>query len=165
MKHFIIPAAVAMLVITAGESRAQDHAKMQNEKTDHIMVLPKDIVWKDGPGSVPPGAKMAVIEGDPTKAGLFTMRLLLPDNYEIKPHWHPADEHITVIAGVFQMGLGETFDKSKGHEIPVGGFAVMLTGTRHFAFTKVETIVQLHGMGPWGINYVNPSDDPRKKAQ
>lgn len=129
------------------------------------MIVPADLTWVDGPASLPKGVKSAVIEGDPTKAGPFTMRVKLPANYTIPPHWHPAIEHVTVLFGSFYMGLGETFDESKAGKLPVGGFAVMAIGTRHFAFTKdEEAIIQLHGLGPWGINYVNPNDDPRKKT-
>ena len=139
---------------------AQEHG-MKNP--DHIMVKPENVKWLDGPPSLPPGAKFAVIEGDPKAAGLFTMRLWFPAGFKIPAHWHPADEHITVISGTFLMGLGDKFDSDKLQALPVGSFGVMLTGTKHFAMVKEETTVQLHGVGPWGINYVNPADDPRKK--
>lgn len=136
---------------------------MTQMPADHIMVMPDEITWADAPPSLPPGAKAAVIEGDFKAVGLFTMRLKLPANYMIKPHSHPADEHITVIEGSFYMGVGEKFDEEAAREIPAGGFAVMLTGTRHYAFSKEGCIIQLHGIGPWGITYVNPADDPRNK--
>jgi hypothetical protein len=142
--------------------QAQMHG-MTQKPTDHIMVMPGEIKWVDAPPSLPAGAMVAVIEGDPKAAGLFTMRIKLPANYVIKPHSHPTDEHITVIKGSFYMGVGEMFDEKAAKEIPTGGFAVMLTGTRHYAFSKEECIIQLHGMGPWGITYVNPADDPRNK--
>lgn len=141
----------------------QLQAQMTNMLPNHIMVMPDDIKWADAPASLPPGAKAAVIEGDPQAAGLFTMRIKIPANYSIMPHSHPADEHITVIEGAFFMGIGEKYDKKAAKEIPKGGFAVMNTGTRHYAFTTKETIIQLHGMGPWGIIYVNAADDPRNK--
>jgi quercetin dioxygenase-like cupin family protein len=142
--------------------QAQMHG-MTQKPGDHIMVMPGEIKWIDAPPSLPPGAKVAVIEGDPKAVGLFTMRIKLPANYVIKPHSHPTDEHITVIEGSFYMGVGDKFDEKEAKEIPTGGFAVMLTGTRHYAFSKNESIIQLHGMGPWGITYVNPADDPRNK--
>jgi len=129
---------------------------------DHIMVLPDEIQWTAGPPSLPPGAMAAVIEGDPKAAGLFTMRVKLPAGYKVPPHSHPADEHVTVISGKFSMGMGETFDESKAKVMPAGGFAVMMTGSPHFAMAPEDCIIQLHGQGPWGINYVNPEDDPRK---
>ena len=155
-----IAVMVLLSIFSVGTNIQAQDMKMP---ADHIMVMPNDIKWLDAPPSLPPGAKLAVIEGDPKAAGLFTMRIKVPANYMIMPHWHPADEHVTVIKGSFYMGLGEKFDKKTAKEIPTAGFAVMLMGTRHFAFTKEETIVQIHGMGPWGITYVNPADDPRNK--
>ena len=144
---------------------AQEHKKEETKaehKPAHIMLTGAELKWLDSPPSLPPGAKLAVIEGDPQQPGLFTMRLKLPANYKVPPHWHPADEHVTVISGSFFMGLGEKFDEKALQELPPGGFAVMATGTRHFAMTKEGAVVQVHGMGPWGINYVNPADDPRQ---
>lgn len=130
----------------------------------HTMVKPADLKWEAGPPSLPPGAKQALIEGNPKEAGPFTLRLDLPPNYKVSPHWHPVIEHVTVISGVFHMGHGEVFDTAKGMALPAGSMAIMAIGTRHFAWTEKQgAIIQLHGMGPWGITYVNPADDPRKK--
>jgi len=82
----------------------------------------------------------------------------------VPAHWHPADEHITVISGTFYMGMADKLDEAAAKELPAGSFVVMPAKHHHFALTKSETVVQLHGMGPWGINYVNPTDDPRKAA-
>ena len=131
--------------------------------SNHIMVMPKDIKWVDGPVGLPPGGKVAILEGDPSKPGMFTMRGQVPANYQIKPHTHPADEHITVLKGILYMGMGETYDEKSAIAIPMGGYAVMKAGTVHYAFTRGECIVQIHGVGPWGITYVNPADDPRIK--
>lgn len=135
---------------------------------DHIMLAPADMVWKDGPESLPPGAKMAVVEGDPASSGPFTMRLKVPAGYRVPAHTHPQVEHVTVISGAFHMGTGDKLDTSKGKALPPGGFAVMQIGTRHYAWTeegKGETVVQIHGIGPWGINYVDPATDPRNKKR
>ena len=129
----------------------------------HVMVTPSAVAWGPGPAALPAGAQAAVLEGDPAKAGPFTLRVKLPDGYKIPPHYHPADEHVTVLQGTFVMGVGEKFDQSAGRELTVGSFAMMPMGTRHFAWAKGDTILQLHGIGPWGVTYVNPSDDPRKK--
>jgi len=133
--------------------------------SDHIMKVDADLTWKDGPPSLPAGAKMTVLEGNPSETGPFTMRIKVPANYKIPPHHHPADEHVTVLSGSFSMGLGETFDEKKVKDLPLGGFAVMKTGTRHFAMSREGATVQIHGMGPWGITYVNPTDDPRTQAK
>jgi mannose-6-phosphate isomerase-like protein (cupin superfamily) len=90
------------------------------------------------------------------------MRLLLPDGYTLRPHFHPATEHVTVLQGGFLVGMGEQFDPSKFTELPVGTLGVIPIGMRHYARAKGEVILQLHGIGPWGITYVNPADDPRR---
>ncbi len=129
--------------------------------TEHTMFAPDAIAWKPAPPSIPAGAQLAVLDGDPSKPGLFTARFKFPANYKIPPHWHPADEHVTVISGTLAMGMGDTLDESKTQDLSAGGFAVMPAKMHHYAFTKSETILQIHGMGPWGINYINPADDPR----
>jgi quercetin dioxygenase-like cupin family protein len=149
---------VGIAAIAIGRTHAQQPTQ------SHVMATPGSEKWGPAPPSLPAGAQVAVLEGDPAKPGAFTMRIKLPDGYRIPPHWHPADEHVTVIAGTFVMGLGEKFDESAGKPLDAGSFAMMPTGTRHFVWTKGATVVQLHGIGPWGITYVNASDDPRKKG-
>lgn len=122
---------------------------------------PAEIQWKDGPGSLAPGAKFAVLEGDPGKEGPFVMRLLLPDGFRIAPHSHPKTERLTVISGSFHLGMGERFDAAAAQEMPAGTFGYWPEGMRHFAFVKGPTVVQLHGTGPWTLTYVNAADDPR----
>lgn len=133
------------------------------KKADHVMVTAKDVKWADAPPSLPKGAKLAVLEGDTSKPGPFTMRLKLPDGYKVPPHWHPAVEHVTVLGGTFNLGVGEKFDTAKAKALPAGSFVVLPEKTPHFVSTKGETTIQVHGMGPWGLTYVNPADDPRKK--
>jgi len=128
-----------------------------------VQVTPSEIQWVDAPPSLPAGARMAVLSGDPKKAGLFVMRLKLPADYKIMPHSHPADEHVTVLSGAIIVTMGDTFDPAKGKALPVGSYALLPARTNHFAFFKEETIIQLNNMGPWDITYANPADDPRKK--
>lgn len=128
----------------------------------HLMMKPDELKWTDVP-SLPPGAKIAVIEGPLSEAKPFTFRLRFPPNYRIPPHWHPAIERVTVLSGTFNLGMGERFDQAQGHAMPAGSVAIMQPGTKHFAWTEQETVLQLNGNGPWAINYVNPADDPRKK--
>ena len=128
----------------------------------HTMATPGDLKWADVP-SLPPGAKIAVIEGPLSDAGPVTFRLRFPADYKLPAHWHPAIEHVTVISGTANMGVGDKLDMKKTKPLPTGSVAIMQPKTNHFLWTKEETIVQVHGMGPWGINYVNPADDPRKK--
>ena len=155
--------AVVTLVLVCGRGGGEPHEK-KGEAMDLSIYTPKEVKWADAPPVLPPGAKAAGMEGNAKEPGPFTMRLKFPANYKVSPHTHPADEHITVISGTFYMGMGDKFDEAAAKELPTGSFVVMPTKQAHFAMTKGETVVQLHGMGPWGINYVNPADDPRSKA-
>ena len=130
----------------------------------HIMLTAEEMRWQACPPSLPPGAKCVTIEGDRNAPDvLFTYRLKMPDNYRIPPHFHPADEHLTVISGTFNMGLGDKLDVAESKPMSAGSFMVMPKGTHHFAWTRGETIVQVHAIGPWGLTYVNSEDDPRKR--
>ena len=132
------------------------------QSSGHKMISPNDLQWSDVP-SLPPGAKIAVIEGPMNEAVPFTVRLKLPADYKVPAHWHPAIEHVTVISGTFNMGTGDKLDQSKTTPLSAGSVAIMQPKTNHFAWTKEETIIQAHGVGPWAVNYVNPADDPRNK--
>jgi quercetin dioxygenase-like cupin family protein len=153
--------ALAGLLFCNISLMAQDKDMMDHMKKDHIMLNTSELTWVDGPKSLPLGSKMAVIEGNPAESGLFTLRLKFPAGYSIKPHTHPADEHVTVIEGALYMGMGAKYNEASAKELKQGSFAVMMQGTQHYAYTKKECVVQLHGIGPWGINYINPEDDPR----
>ena len=146
----------------ASTGTASSQAAMM--QPEHIFMKGADVVWKDAPAILPAGAKIAVLEGDPAKPGEFTLRLQFPANYKIAPHFHPANEHVTVLSGIFSIGKGDTFDESALNELPTGGFAMMRAGMHHFAWTKDGAVIQLHGVGPWGLIYVNPADDPRNAA-
>ena len=124
-----------------------------------------DIVWKDGPASLPKGAQIAVLEGDPTKEGPFVFRVKVPDGYRIPPHTHPKTERVTVISGTFNIGMGEKFDEKATKAMPAGTYGFWEAGMKHFVWTKGETVVQFHGMGPWSIQYLDPDDDPRKQKK
>lgn len=129
----------------------------------HKMVQAKDLNWADVP-SLPPGAKAAVIEGPMNAAVPFTVRLKFPANYRLPAHVHPAIERVTVLSGTFYMGMGDKLDPAQATmALGPGDVMVMEPNTRHFAVTKEETVLQLHGTGPWGITYINPADDPRSK--
>jgi quercetin dioxygenase-like cupin family protein len=127
----------------------------------HVVLHPTNMTWADVPAL--PGVRIAVIEGPLNEAGPIMFRLKFPPNYQVPPHRHPGIEHITVISGTLNIGMGETFDKSKTHALKPGSVAIMPPGTPHFVWTSEETIGQVHGIGPWGVAYVNPSDDPKNK--
>lgn len=132
------------------------------QTSHHVMVDPAKLDWAPVP-SLPAGAQLAVIEGPMNEAVPFTVRLKFPANYRIPPHWHPAVERVTVLSGTFHMGAGEKFDSASTRALGAGAIAIMPAKSPHYAWTAGETIVQLHGTGPWGITYLNPADDPRSK--
>ena len=127
------------------------------------LTMAGEVQWTAGPASLRPGAKMAILEGDPAKEGFFTMRLWFPDGFEVAPHWHSQIEHVTVLSGTLNFGMGEKFDKTATRAMPAGSFGYWPVGMRHFAWVSGDTVLQLHGQGPWTVTYVNPADDPRKK--
>lgn len=147
---------LALLALFALAAAAQ-------EAPEHLMVMPDQLDWQPV-ASMAPGARVAVLEGDPSQEGPFTMRLHLPANYVIAVHTHPATERVTVLSGTFYLGLGETFDRERVHALPAGGLAVMESGLPMYAYTGDEpVVVQLNGEGPWGITYLDPADDPRRQ--
>lgn len=131
---------------------------------EHTMLTPDQLKWGPAPPSLPAGAQMAVLSGDPTKPGLFTIRAKFPDGWAVAPHWHPTDEHLTVVSGTFMVGVGDKADAATMHSLTAGSFAKMPRRVHHYARAQGETVVQVYGMGPFVLNYVNPSDDPRKKT-
>jgi len=160
----LVGAVCALSSFAIAKESKKDSSQATSKVTataEHKMFSPSDIKWVDGPPFLPAGAKMAVLEGDPGKAGPYTVRLQTPDGYKIPPHTHPTAERITVISGTFHLGTGEKFDESAGHEMVPGSFAIMPAGMKHFAWATGEAVVQVHGTGPFAIKYVNPADDPR----
>ncbi len=131
----------------------------------HVMLAPGEIKWRPfPPGGA--GAKLAVLSGDPEKAGPFVIRIRQPARAKVPPHWHPTDEHVTVVKGTMYFAMGEKFRKRGARELPAGSYLLLPAKMPHFAWTarKGESIVQVHGMGPFQIIYVNPADDPRNKT-
>ena len=125
---------------------------------------PDQIKFGPVPPALPPGAQLAVLEGDPMgSSGDFTIRLKMPDGYRIAPHWHPKRENVTVVSGSFKVGMGDSFDASKMEVFPAGSFAYLDPSMHHYGMAVGETVVQVHGAAPFQINYVNASDDPSMK--
>jgi len=147
-----------LLVLLA--AHGEPHSKAME---DARLFLAADLNWQDAPASLPKGAKMALLEGDPAKEGPFVLRIKFPDGYRILPHTHPKRERVTVLAGTLNIGMGERFDDKRGRAMPAGTYGSWPEGMKHFGWATGETIIQLHGIGPWLIQYVNPDDDPRNK--
>jgi hypothetical protein len=122
---------------------------------------PDQIKFGPAPPFLPVGAQLAVLEGDPmASTGDFTVRLKMPDGYRIAPHWHPSRENVTVLSGTLKVGMGEKFDATHMMSFPAGSFAYLDPDMHHFAMSSGNTVIQIHGMSPLKVNYINPADDP-----
>jgi hypothetical protein len=161
--HIIVAMLLLSSLCFAQHRSEKKNTKSTDEKAQvtHPVVKPESIQWKPFLA----GAEIAVISGDPSKEGApFVIRIKQPDGMKVPPHWHPIDENLTVLAGTFVLGMGEKFDISKAEELPAGTYALLPKKMPHFGLAKGETIVQVHGIGPFTVTFVNPADDPRKKS-
>ncbi len=129
----------------------------------HHTVGPADEgKWGPAPPSLPPGAQASALLGHPSKEGPFVLRLKFPSGFVVPPHRHSKDEFVTVLAGGFAIGSGEKLDRNV-KPLSTGSFVHLPAGMPHFASAVGETIVQINGVGPFDVIYVDPKDDPRKK--
>jgi len=146
----------------AGKDGKDAKDKGGHAMDEHTFVKPGDIKWGPAPPGLPAGAQTAVLTGDPGKAGSpYVIRAKLPDGYTVPPHWHPSDENVTVLKGMLIVGRGDKYDSKHETELPAGGYMRMPKEMKHYAKAKGETILQIHGTGPFDISYVNKSEDPR----
>ncbi|HEV2840823.1 MAG TPA: cupin domain-containing protein [Chthoniobacterales bacterium] len=156
----LLPVTLALwLAVLPATSLAADPESKEHKPS---IVQPSEMQWTDSP-ALPAGVKVCILYGDVKKAEPIGFRIKLPAGGIIAPHTHPVHERVTVISGAFAMGEGEKFDKTALKEMPAGSVAVFPKGCPMFGFAKEETIIQVNAEGPWGITYVNPADDPRKK--
>jgi anti-sigma factor ChrR (cupin superfamily) len=158
-----------ILCITAAASLAVAGITLSQEKepndTSHGIVKPAALKWTP----IIKGCETAAVNGDPSVEGApFVLRLKCAAGTKIPAHWHPTDENVTVLSGTFQVGMGEKFDAKSLQTMLPGSFASMPKEMRHFAMSKTATVVQVHGAGPFKVNWVNPADvippdAPKKK--
>lgn len=154
---------IVLGVAAAAPARAQEPASARpGAGTESVMRLtPAELTWTAGPPMLPPGARMAVIEGSFATPGPFTVRLKFPANYRIPPHWHPVRVTVTVMSGTFNMGFGDELDTGQGKVLPAGSIFEMPATIHHFGWTSEETIIQEHGMGPLSVHYLNDAHGGR----
>ncbi len=152
MLAFFVALAVAVMLVALSLA---EEAKKASAAPAHEIVHSTDLKWTP----LIKGSEMAVVSGDPNKEGEpFVIRIREADGAKVPPHWHHADEYLTVLKGTFLVGMGETYDKSKLQTVNVGNFLFIPKEMRHFANCKGETIVQVHGIGPFKVNWVNPAE-------
>jgi hypothetical protein len=149
----IKPAITVLFVLLAGVAVIAAEQPMNADS----------LKWAVAPAIFPAGAQMSIISGDPSRPGLYVVRLKMPPNYKIAAHNHPTAEYVTVLSGNFHLGMGDKLDPAKGVELRSGGFGEAPAKMNHYAWTTSSTVVQVHGEGPFTLTYVNPADDPSKK--
>jgi rhodanese-related sulfurtransferase/quercetin dioxygenase-like cupin family protein len=154
--HARLPIALAILFAALSTTSAAEHGAVE----EAALFRAEDIKWVDGPPSLPKGASIAVLEGDPAKEGPFVFRVKAPDGYRIPLHTHPKTERVTVVSGTFHIRM----EDNEAQVMPAGAYGHWPAGMKHLVWVEGETVIQFHGEGPWTINYVHPADDPRKTA-
>lgn len=122
-----------------------------------------DLKWMAGPPGLPDGAQFAVVSGDPGKAQKFIINLMLPAGYAVPAHWHPTTEKVSVLSGKVGYGMSDKLDKAKAKWASAGQHVTMKAKMNHWVMANAPAELQVTGMGPFQITYVDPKDDPRKK--
>jgi quercetin dioxygenase-like cupin family protein len=164
MRTVSLTIAVALLAAAPAARGADAKKKAAAAKPQPVSVTADDIKWGDAPPTLPKGGQLAVLHGDPSKKGAFTIRFKMPDGYKIPPHWHTQDEQLTVVSGTLLLHMGDTMD-APAHDLGAGAYHYLPGKMHHAAEGKGETVVQIHGMGPFDIHYLNPADDPSRTAR
>jgi mannose-6-phosphate isomerase-like protein (cupin superfamily) len=132
-------------------------------KPEAVSVNASDMKWGPAPPDLPKDAQLAVLHGDPTKKGVFAIRLKMPDGYKIPPHWHSQDEQLTIISGTLVMHMGDTAT-ADSENLDRGAYHYLPSKMHHAAEAKGETVVQINGSGPFDIHYINRADNPNPKT-
>ena len=164
LRHRASIVAVGCLTMSAAIVIAQSRDKAPPPKPGHVMLDAAQLTFAAGPPGLPPGAELAVLDGDPSKAGAFAIRVKVPDGYTVPPHWHPTTENLVILSGSLMMGVGDKIDEASMHALGPGAYAKMPGKMHHYVRAKGATTFQVYGTGPFAITYVNPKDDPRKKT-
>jgi len=153
--------AAACLAGVGGTAIAKD--KPAEAKAEAVTIAAADVKFGPAPQVLPSGAQLAVLHGDPGKKGAFAMRLKMPDGYKIAPHWHTNDEELTVLGGTFVLSMGDRAGEN-AHAMEAGAYHFLPGKMHHSAASKGETLIEVHGYGPFDLHYLDPADDPSKQA-
>jgi quercetin dioxygenase-like cupin family protein len=159
MKPLSLTIVLALLAAAPAVRGSDPKKKPTAAKPSAVSINADEIKWGDAPPDLPKGGQVAVLHGDPSRKGTFTMRFKMPDGYKIAPHWHTQDEQLTIVSGTFILHMGDTMD-APAHDLEAGAFHYLPAKAHHAAEAKGETVVQIHGMGPFDIHYLNAADNP-----
>jgi quercetin dioxygenase-like cupin family protein len=167
----IVPVLGAVAVSCAAVAFAAPPAPMPppaaapQAMDSHPVNQLSDIKWGPAPPALPPGAQVMVMAGDPSAKGFISLRAKMPAGYKVPPHWHPTDEHVTVLSGTMLFGDGDEMDPKKARTVKTGGYFTAGAQMHHYAIAKTAAVIQVDMVGPFEITYINPADDPRTKAK
>ncbi len=150
--------------LLAAEPQTKSNAASTPAASSHAMVRASAVQWGDAPPSLPSGVQAAVLSGDPGKPGSFVLRLKAPAGYRVPRHWHPSDEHVTVLEGDLTLAMGDGADAHSADFAP-GDYVLLPKKMLHEARTRNGAVLQIQSTGPFEIHYVDPKDDPRKQAK
>ena len=163
---FAVAAALAVSSCGQNDSTANTSNPAADNQTAATEEAQADTYnWGAAPPVFPAGAQMAVLHGDPTKSGTFVVRLRFPANYQVQAHYHPTDEHVTIISGEMSLGMGDKLDRAKANTMKPGGYVAMPAKMSHYVWTDSGVVLQVQAEGPFALTYVNPADDPTRQAQ
>ena len=157
--RFVLPLVAVVALAAAGSFAAE------MTHPTHLVVQAATLAWGPAPPVFEPGAQLAVVMGDPGSEGPYVVRAKLPAGYKIMSHWHPTSENVTVLSGSLGIGAGDKFDKATGQVLATGGFVSLPALMHHYAWTEGATEIQIHGLGPLALFYVNPADDPQTRMK
>lgn len=165
MRSLLLATAIVAFTGTAYAQADAHSARPEAKLAPRAQDSTSDPGWGPAPPALPPGAQIAVLQGNPGASGVYTLRLRMPDGYTIPPHFHPTDELVTVISGNLLLGHGDDIEQNRMTGLHAGGFIALPAGMHHYARARGQTVVQVHGEGPFAITYVHPGDDPRKPSK
>jgi quercetin dioxygenase-like cupin family protein len=152
---------VLAVCMVAGSGLARGKEKGAAAKPEAVTLAAAEVKYGPPPPILPAGAELAVLHGDPGKTGAFTMRFKMPNGYRIAPHWHSNDEELTVMSGTFLLAMGDKTGENV-HAMEVGAYHYLPGKMHHSAAAKGETLIEIHGNGPFDLHYLDPADDPSK---
>ena len=156
MKRLLLLAVFSLSAVVLGVAlAAETHAA-----ADHLVVKHDQLVWGPVPPQFPAGDELAVMQGNPGGDGFYVLRVRMPGGYKIMPHWHPTAENVTVLSGTLHVAAGDKFDDKTGDTLGAGGYVSLPALMHHYAWSEGPTEIQIHGVGPFAIFYINPADDP-----
>lgn len=157
-------AAVALGAVLWGCSRNEPPAATFAKTEGQLLVRAKGIKWGAAPPGLPAGAKATLLQGNPNGTGRYVIRLQFPSNYKVPFHAHTNAMDVTVVSGTLYVASSQTYDKKKAFAIKPGDFYHLPPQASQLLFTKGETVVEIHGDGPYDLKYANAADDPLKGA-